>query len=286
MQLYHMARVRMPLTNLKRKLPNIFLGSCVALLLIFCFNALQSLRGDNLELSDFSDADHGVRKLMQFGKLGNSKHLKRFNLNEDEEEAVCKMPKLSLKTDSNKFAFFKMPPLNCTGSVLFHVVENQLILNETVLKGQTLSKCEYTAIVWQSDDYPGLEYPKVVKDAPYTMDIKHDFFKVTCYLHRSKFGMVMLGKRKLLSSEKEDSAIQHPRHVGSVGMPDPVVAVMPEQASNSKFNKYLYSTLHAKIIYIVRSDFWRDQNGIQEITKTSHALMFDFSISIIVWLGV
>ena len=226
-----MARIRMPLTNIKRKLPNIFLGSCIALVLIFCINTLQSLGRGDLDSSSESGDDKGVRKLMQFGKLGNNKHLKRFNLNEDEEEAVCKMPKLSLKTDSNKFAFFKMPPLNCTGSGLFYLDGGKLTFNESALNGQKLDRCEYSGIIWESDDYASIVHLKTVTEHPYTFTVGNDFFKIECFLKSSSgFGLGMLGRRRLLSDQ--DSGIQHPRHVGSVGMPDPVINV--QSANTSK----------------------------------------------------
>lgn len=94
------------------------------------------------------------------------------------------MPKLSLENDANSFAYQPLPPLICSGEQLFTVHDTALHINETVLNNRVIDRCEYRAIHWQSDSYATYSRSRVQETDPFELKIKHDFFKVECYLHK------------------------------------------------------------------------------------------------------
>jgi hypothetical protein len=92
---------------------------------------------------------------------------------------ACRVPHLTLAGDANKHAYFNLPPLRCSGrEQLFYVRNAVLTLNDTVLGGRAIERCEYRVILWQSDAAAMLTEPMSRTEAPFEMEIKHDFFKV------------------------------------------------------------------------------------------------------------
>ena len=71
---------------------------------------------------------------------------------------------------------------------LFHTKGGGLYLNHTVLAGRNLDRCEYKAITWESDSYYTYSEALVKKEPPYEMTVKHDFFKIECYLKKENDG--------------------------------------------------------------------------------------------------
>ena len=49
-----------------------------------------------------------------------------------------------------------------------------------------LDRCEYKAITWESDSYYSYTEPLIRKEPPFEMKLKHDFFKIECYLKADK----------------------------------------------------------------------------------------------------
>ena len=105
---------------------------------------------------------------------------------EDEDQPVCQMPKLTLQNDANKFAFYKMRPLGCEQIVepLFYTdTDNGVIhINKTVLGDRTLEKCEYSAIEWETDSSYVISEVVERTEEPFEMQFNHDFYRVQCYL--------------------------------------------------------------------------------------------------------
>ena len=69
---------------------------------------------------------------------------------------------------------------------LFYTRKGALYLNQTVLAGRMLDRCEYKAITWESDSYYSYTEPLIRKEPPFEMKVKHDFFKIECYLKADK----------------------------------------------------------------------------------------------------
>ena len=139
---------------------------------------------------------------------------------DDERDNICRMPKLTLQNDANRFAFKRLPPLNCAGDVLFFIDESSrsLRVNETVLRGRKLSKCVFTPIVWLDDYNYELLEQIIVTEEPFFTNIPHDFFRVQCYLAVSNSGRKLLTDEALFDGNVD--AHQLPGFVGSVGLPD------------------------------------------------------------------
>jgi hypothetical protein len=148
---------------------------------------------------------------------------------------VCRLPKSSLHDDENKDAYHRMPPLKCPGEDLFFVRNAQLHVNDTVLAGRNTKRCEYRSISWDGDH--SHTYSKVyARDhAPFEFTVKHDFFRVQCYLNSKRKSSpkaeneVNAGaaRRRLLQrdeNEEEDegaiASVNSPNLVGSFGLPD------------------------------------------------------------------
>ena len=175
-------------------------------------------------------ADDRVRLLQQ--------KLAKLQAADAVSDNVCRMPKLTLATDANRFAFHRMKPLACEGDVLFYSdVNNVIHLNRTVLGARQLAKCEYTGIEWENDDTYRMLEPVVVEKEPFEYRMKTDFYRVQCYLNTTKTQQRKLlslenvpksssrNVRSLLEDKFENEAdvndvIQQPRMIGSMGMPD------------------------------------------------------------------
>lgn len=212
---------RMPLTNCKRKLPSIFLGVCITLVAVFVLNLLQGLyRHDSLSDGEVDVVDG--RRLAQMGL--HRKNRKRMRLMEDEEDVVCKMPKLKiLEKDRN---LKQMHPLNCSGeSLLYMDNSHQLVLNHSVLRGRQIKYCEYRGIQWQTDDSPMFVNSVIRRTDPFVVNMNQDFFLVECHLQRSFSRVPKRRKREIENKESDhgQNGVHHQKSFGgSIGLPDPV----------------------------------------------------------------
>ena len=124
------------------------------------------------------------------------------------------MPKLSLKSDANQFAFQALPPLQCKGEDLFYLRNGVLNINETILKDREIERCEYRAIAWQSDSFYTYSKTHVREDDPFELKIKHDFFRVECYIAKpvdKKAGRRHENERKLLGVVQNEYVLDQAR---------------------------------------------------------------------------
>ena len=110
----------------------------------------------------------------------------KFQFDDDNNGPVqlCKVPKLSLKTDVNTFAFHTMEPLKCGPENLMYLKDYVVHIKKDVLGKRQLKKCTYKAIEWESDKTHRFSEP-LERNAPgpFEMKIKNEFFHVECYLN-------------------------------------------------------------------------------------------------------
>ncbi len=111
---------------------------------------------------------------------------------------ICKVPKLTLANDANKFAYHRMPKLNCSGGheLLFYLQNKILRLNKTTLKDRPLERCEYRAIQWMTDFYHSYTDSLFKEVAPWEIKVHHDFVHVTCYLKKDEKNKHEQGKNQ------------------------------------------------------------------------------------------
>ena len=135
---------------------------------------------------------------------------------DDDPQPVCEVPKLSLKADTNKEAYYNMDPLQCTAQHLFYIKESILRLNRTVLAGNTLSHCDYRAIDRVTDNYHTYSNPLRRKEN-FEIRVKNDFFRVECYTagseKRQNHGMMGgqfddYQRRRLLQVQENQQNVQ------------------------------------------------------------------------------
>lgn len=92
-------------------------------------------------------------------------------------------PDIVRQDTSNSYYCFSV---HISADSLFYTRGEVLYLNQTVLAGRALDRCEYKAITWESDSYYSFSEPLVRKEPPFEMKVKHDFFKIECFLKTDK----------------------------------------------------------------------------------------------------
>lgn len=127
---------------------------------------------------------------------------------EDEMMQICLVPKLSLDTDSNKFAYHPMPPLTCSASQLLYLESGILRLNQSVLQARELDRCEYRGIEWMTDAF--FTYTDVLtRKSQFEIKIKHDYMRVECYLKKDKKSTRPAARRLLNEADFPSSNLKH-----------------------------------------------------------------------------
>lgn len=99
---------------------------------------------------------------------------------------VCKRPNFDLKHDSVKYAFHKMPPINCSSEELFYIENNVFRINKTVLGSRELEKCKYYGVERVSDDYSTYTEPLTKENEPFDLVLLHDFVRIKCFLRENE----------------------------------------------------------------------------------------------------
>ena len=106
--------------------------------------------------------------------------------NVSSTEQVCKRPNFDLKHDSVKYAFFNLPPLNCSKEELFHLEGNVFKFNKTQLGDRELDKCKYYGVERVSDDFSSYTDPLTKEKEPFDLILMHDFVRIKCFLKKDK----------------------------------------------------------------------------------------------------
>ncbi len=172
-----------------------------------------------------------------------------------QEAQMCTVPVRTLETDTNKYQYHGMPPLNCAQSELFYLDRqddsaNILRLKHTVLAGRQLDKCQYFVIKW-INDHNATFTTSISRTSQQGLAIvvKQDFFGVQCFLAKSESPEEFRnGGRLVAMSEKERDIVQEKEGqdvvvahdlglIDSVGFPDPT--------ARSPHNKYKHGR-HSK----------------------------------------
>lgn len=181
---------------------------------------------------DLSNAGRGLSSVNQHHPHG--RHKSPAKSKAGAASLVCRVPKLNLLSDANKEAYNPMPPLKCPGEDLFFTHLGQLQVNQTVLAGRKIKRCEYRSIEWLDDQSHAYSKAYVRRNEPFDFVVKHDFFRVQCYLGQKKVAKKTenhvnehQGRRLLQNKEEETEkdegliASQNlPNLVGSFGVPD------------------------------------------------------------------
>ena len=154
--------------------------------------------GPRRGLHGFVDEEGVFHRGRLHGKHGRHGHKDSANM----AVPVCQIPTLTLENDANKHAYQDLEPLECNGDMLFYMKNGRLSLNQTVLRGRKLNRCEYRGIEWSSDQFYQETKTFIQREAPFEKDILHDFFRVSCYLERTAGA-----KRKLLASDVENGKL-------------------------------------------------------------------------------
>ena len=100
-----------------------------------------------------------------------------------QEQMRCIHPKLDLKHDANQFAYYNLPPLNCTGNGMFFAHKGALVLNSSVIRmSSVLGRCSFYSVVRVNDNMFLYAEPKVIESPPFEVKIQQDFVRITCLL--------------------------------------------------------------------------------------------------------
>ena len=169
------------------------------------------------------------RHLSGLGKNRNKGHHYDYDDEEEEPEQTCKIPKLSFFKNSHKDVYHRMEPLTCPGEALFYVKDFTVRINQTVLNGKSIQKCVYRAIAWFNDTHHIYSKP-LTRTSNYDLKIKHDFFRVQCFVNGIRGGRHLLNDQKELVKKKIHQIHEGPRMIGSMGMPDPVIPKFPKKS--------------------------------------------------------
>ncbi len=102
-----------------------------------------------------------------------------------KDERVCKVPKLSLKTNALKLGYRKLPKLSCKGNQLFYLQDSVLRINRTELGEKNITRCVYRAIERLNDRRHKFSEPLVRKDN-FEIRVKNDFYLVECCTEKNK----------------------------------------------------------------------------------------------------
>lgn len=107
---------------------------------------------------------------------------------DSNSDQICQRPNFELKHDSLKYAFRKLDHLNCTGQSLFRVDSGVFSIDNSVLKGRELKKCDFYGIERVSDDFSTYSEPYTKNTRPFNLIIKEDFVRIKCFLKTEKDG--------------------------------------------------------------------------------------------------
>ena len=159
----------------RAKAPNIFLTIvCLAVLFLiinYFYSSTSSSHDDSsIDSRFYGNRHHGHRR----------KHRKHHVI--DGNIQVCKHPKLSLQSDQNAGAFHAMPPLKCPGNALMYLTHGAVLVNRTILGSRRVKRCVYRAINRAGDQVHQYTSPHVRSKPPFGLRIKHDFFRVECFI--------------------------------------------------------------------------------------------------------
>ena len=178
---------------------------------------------------DYVNIPGDGRHLSGLGKHRNKGHHYDYDDEEEEPEQTCKIPKLSFFKNSHKDVYHRMEPLTCPGEALFYVKDFTVRINQTVLNGKSIQKCIYRAIAWFNDTHHIYSKP-LTRTSNYDLKIKHDFFRVQCFVNGIRGGRHLLNDQKELVKKKIHQIHEGPRMIGSMGMPDPVIPKYPKKS--------------------------------------------------------
>ena len=118
-----------------------------------------------------------------------------------EDERVCKVPKLSLKTNALKHAYYKLPKLSCKGEQFFYLQDSVLRINRTLLGERKITRCVYRAVERIDDRHYKFSEPLIKKDN-FEIRVKNDFFLVECCTNTSH--------AEKDNNQRNDESIQKP----------------------------------------------------------------------------
>lgn len=108
------------------------------------------------------------------------------NSNASSSAQICKRPNFDLNHDSVKYAFYKLPPLNCSREELFYMENNVFRFNKTQLGDRKLEKCKYYGIERVSDDFATFTEPLTKDKEPFDIILMHDFVRIKCFLKKDE----------------------------------------------------------------------------------------------------
>ncbi|XP_076435704.1 uncharacterized protein LOC143275453 [Babylonia areolata] len=97
----------------------------------------------------------------------------------------CMLPRrLRLSYDSNHFAFYKMPPLKCSGKRMFFVRGGKFVLNTSVVRHpRRLESCLFYDVKNYDDDFYFYGKPVAKSVWPFQdVAVGHDFVRIQCTL--------------------------------------------------------------------------------------------------------
>ena len=124
------------------------------------------------------------RRVAVFSRILQKQVKRRRRVGVEEEQTRCIHPKLSLKHDANRFAYYDLPPLNCTGSGMFVAHRGALMLNRSVLRfPSVLGRCSFYGIERMTDNMYSYSKPEVLESPPFVVkNLEQDFVRISCLL--------------------------------------------------------------------------------------------------------
>ncbi|KAK2140947.1 hypothetical protein LSH36_1199g00017 [Paralvinella palmiformis] len=121
----------------------------------------------------------------------------------DEEEQVCKVPKLSLDDKKYRGDFKVLAKLSCRGKSLFHLQNSVLRINRTLLDGKPLSYCIYAAV--DRIDHWKVRYSTSLKrHSNFEGKVDADFFRVQCYVKNKYSSLQSMTPSNIGKEDSED----------------------------------------------------------------------------------
>jgi len=158
----------------------------------------------------------------------------------EEEVQACIVPRLSLATDTNLFAFKVMEPLECYGDQLFSLHESVLHLNRTALQNKNLTHCYYHGIQRKSENEV-VYIDAVKKTFPFEFDIKHEYFTITCFSGSTQISTQIFAEHM----EKKDVLERKPQqpHTESSDQLN-ILLLIVESMSHLSFERRLPKMMH------------------------------------------
>ncbi|XP_064638766.1 uncharacterized protein LOC135494587 isoform X2 [Lineus longissimus] len=162
----------------RTRIGNIFLVIIVVAMVLFVLNYFYGL--DTFFRKDRQPIDTEMGPIRSHRKHHRT-HRKHGRTSKSDVQ-VCPRPKLDLQHDIIKGAFHQVPPLRCLKKPLFYIEDGVIHVNQSEVRGKKIEKCVYRAIERMVDNMYVYSKPHTRYQEPFALKIKHDFFRVQCFV--------------------------------------------------------------------------------------------------------